>query len=90
MGQTHDELTQNLAERWCWQVARHDDTRIARRLYRQPLVDGVYRLDEGARSSFCPRAPITGIAWSRRCSARKPVIVRPSWTRRTCATSFAR
>src|SRR6266516_2012990 len=49
MGQTHDEITQNLAERWCWQVARRDDTRVARRLDRKQLVDGVYRLDEGAR-----------------------------------------
>jgi Transposase DDE domain len=32
----------------CWEVARRDDTRIARRLYRKQLVDGVYRLDEGA------------------------------------------
>src|SRR2546430_13824538 len=48
MEQTHDEITQNLAERLCWQVARRDDTRIARRLYRKQLVDGVYRLDEGA------------------------------------------
>jgi hypothetical protein len=47
MGQTHDEITQNLAERLCWQVARRDDARIARRLYRKQLVDGVYRLDEG-------------------------------------------
>ena len=48
MGQTHDEITQNLAERLCWQVARRDDSRVARRLYRKQLVDGVYRLDEGA------------------------------------------
>jgi hypothetical protein len=48
MEQTHDEMAQNLAERLCWQVARRDDTRIARRLYRKQLVDGVYRLDEGA------------------------------------------
>ena len=48
MGQTHDEITQNLAERVCWQVARRDDMRIARRLYRKQVVDGVYRLDEGA------------------------------------------
>src|SRR5882724_5911873 len=48
MGQTHDEITQNLAERLCWQVARRDDTRAARRLYRKQQVDGVYRLDEGA------------------------------------------
>jgi hypothetical protein len=48
MRQTNDELTQNLAERLCWEVARRDDTRVARRLYRQQEVDGVYRLDEGA------------------------------------------
>ena len=28
--------------------ARRDDTRVARRLYRKQVVDGVYRLDEGA------------------------------------------
>jgi Transposase DDE domain len=48
MGQSRNELTQNLAERLCWQVARRDDTRVARRLYRKQVVDGVYRLDEGA------------------------------------------
>ena len=48
MGQTREHLTQHLAERLCWQVARRDDTRVARRLSRKPLVDGVYRLDEGA------------------------------------------
>jgi hypothetical protein len=41
MGQTPDEITQNLAERWCWEVARRDDARVARRLYRKQLVDGV-------------------------------------------------
>jgi hypothetical protein len=48
MGQTPDELTENLAERLCWEVARRDDSRVARRVYRKQLVDGVYRLDEGA------------------------------------------
>jgi hypothetical protein len=48
MRQTPDEITQNLAERWCWQAARRGDVRLARRLYRQQEVDGVYRLDEGA------------------------------------------
>ena len=33
MRQTHDEITQNLAERLCWEVARRDDSRVARRLY---------------------------------------------------------
>jgi hypothetical protein len=40
MAQTREELTANLAERWCWQVARRDDARVARRLYRKPVVDG--------------------------------------------------
>jgi hypothetical protein len=48
MGQTQDEITQNLAERLCWPVARRDDARLACRLYRKQVVDGVYRLDEGA------------------------------------------
>jgi hypothetical protein len=48
MRYTNDELTQNLAERLCWEVARRDDTRVARRLYRKQEVEGVYRLDEGA------------------------------------------
>jgi hypothetical protein len=48
MSQTQDESTQNWAERLCWEVARRDDGRVARRLYRKQLVDGVYRRDEGA------------------------------------------
>jgi len=48
MSQTQNEITQNLAERLCWEVARRDDSRVARRLYRKQEVDGVYRLDEGA------------------------------------------
>ncbi|MBI3327269.1 MAG: hypothetical protein HYZ81_11285 [Nitrospinae bacterium] len=48
MEQTRAAMTQNLAERLCWQVARRDDSRIARRLYRKQVVDGVYQLDEGA------------------------------------------
>jgi hypothetical protein len=48
MRQTQDEITENLAERLCWEVARRDDSRVARRLYRKQVVDGVYRLDEGA------------------------------------------
>ena len=48
MPQTKDEITQSLAERLCWEVARLDDSRVARRLYRRQEVDGVYRLDEGA------------------------------------------
>jgi hypothetical protein len=32
----------------CWQAAQRADARVARRLYRKEVVDGVYRLDEGA------------------------------------------
>jgi Transposase DDE domain len=48
MAQTRGEIDQNLAERLCWQAARRDDSRVARRLYRKQVVDGVYQLDEGA------------------------------------------
>jgi hypothetical protein len=48
MEQTREEIDQNLAERLCWQAARRDDSRVARRLYRKQVVDGVYQLDEGA------------------------------------------
>ena len=48
MGQTQEAITQNLAKRLCWQAAHRDDSRIARCLYRKQVVDGVYRLDEGA------------------------------------------
>jgi len=48
MEQTAEAIAQNLAERLCWQVARRDDSRVARRLYRKQVVDGIYQLDEGA------------------------------------------
>ena len=41
MEQTREAITQHLAERLCWQAARRDDARVARRLYRKPVVDGV-------------------------------------------------
>jgi hypothetical protein len=54
MRQTREEMSTNVAERLCWQVARRDDSRVARRLYRKQVVDGVYRLDEGALlDDFC-------------------------------------
>jgi hypothetical protein len=37
-----------LPERWCGEAARRDDARLARRRDRTPLVDGGYRVDEGA------------------------------------------
>ena len=48
MPQTRDKITEHLTERRCWEGARRDETRIARRLYRKPVVDRVYRLDKGA------------------------------------------
>lgn len=53
MRQTTDERHENVAERRCWAVARRDDTRVARRLYRKQVVEGVYRLDEGAVVDDC-------------------------------------
>jgi hypothetical protein len=53
MGHTPDESTQNLAERRCWEVARRDDVRVARRLDRTPASAGVYRLDAGAVRDDC-------------------------------------
>jgi hypothetical protein len=54
MEQTREAITQNLAERLCWQAARRDEARVARRLYRKHMVDGVYRLDDGALlDDFC-------------------------------------
>jgi hypothetical protein len=48
MRQTRETIEPNLAERVCWQVAQRDDARVARRLYRKQVIDGVYRWDEGA------------------------------------------
>jgi uncharacterized membrane protein (Fun14 family) len=48
MVQTREEIDQTLAERWCWQAARRDDSRVARRLYRKPVVEGVYQVAAGA------------------------------------------
>lgn len=48
MRQRHDAITQRLTERLCWEAARRDDARVARRLYRKPEVEGVYRLAAGA------------------------------------------
>ncbi len=46
--QRQERATQDLAERLCCQVARRDDSHIARRLYSKQVVEGVYRLDEWA------------------------------------------
>jgi len=41
MEPTREALTQPVAERVCGQAARRDDARVARRLYRKQVVDGV-------------------------------------------------
>ena len=62
MEQTREEIAQNLAELWCWQVVRRDDSRVARLLSRKQVVDGVYRLDEGALlDEFCDFLRALGI-----------------------------
>jgi hypothetical protein len=62
MRQTREVITQNMAERRCWEAARRADTRIARRLYRKQVIDGVYRLDEGAlRDEFVHFLPELGV-----------------------------
>jgi hypothetical protein len=54
MEQTREVIEQNLAEWWCGQAARRDDARVARRLYRKQVVDGVYQLDAAALlDDFC-------------------------------------
>jgi hypothetical protein len=52
MGQTHNEITQNLAERLCWEVARRDDSRVARRLYRKQLVDGGFATEKARATKW--------------------------------------
>jgi hypothetical protein len=62
MGQTREDSTANLAARWGWEVARRDDVRVARRLCRKHVIDGVYRLDEGALlDDFCPLLEAVGV-----------------------------
>jgi hypothetical protein len=48
MEQTRQAIAPNLAERLRWHAARRDDSRVVRRLYQKPGIDGVYQLGEGA------------------------------------------
>jgi hypothetical protein len=48
MEQTWEAITANLVDRFWWQLARRAEVRVARLLYRQQLVDGVYPEDAGA------------------------------------------
>jgi hypothetical protein len=62
MGQRPDAIPQHLTARVCWQVARRDDTRLARRLSRKPLGDGGYRRDAGALlDAFWPFLQAIGV-----------------------------
>jgi hypothetical protein len=62
MRHTNAALAQHLAARWWWEVARRDDSRVARRVYRPQEVDGVYRLDEGAvLDAGCPGLDPIGV-----------------------------
>jgi len=45
MQHTWEEITMELAERWCYPVAPRDDARVVRRLCRQELV--VYPVEAG-------------------------------------------
>ena len=53
MAQAREAMAQTLAERWCWRAARRDDSRVARSLYRKPVVEGGFRLDEGTLLDDC-------------------------------------
>jgi hypothetical protein len=74
--QTREAIAQHLAERLCGQAARRDDSRVARRLYRRPVVDGVDRLDEGALlDDLCSCLPPLGVVdW--RSDVRRTTIQR--------------
>ena len=67
MAQTRDEIDQTLAERLCWQAARRDDSRVARRLYRKPSSTGLTSWTKGpcwmTSSTSC-----TSSVWSTGCT----------------------
>jgi hypothetical protein len=70
MEHTREAITTNVAARGCWHVAPRDDGRVARRLYRQPVVDGVSPLGAGAWREEClpvlaARAVLTGLQHAR-------------------------
>ena len=62
MAQTRGEIAQTLAERWCGQAARRDDSRVARRLDRKQGGDGVYQLAQGVLlADFFSCLPALGV-----------------------------
>jgi hypothetical protein len=46
--QSKDDVKKDLVERLDWRLARRDDSRLARRLWKKQGVDAIYNLDEGA------------------------------------------
>jgi hypothetical protein len=46
--QSKADVTTNLVERLDWRVARRDESRIARRLWKKQAVEAIYSLEEGA------------------------------------------
>jgi hypothetical protein len=65
MEHTREAITTNVAERLCWQVAQRDEVRVARRLDRKQVVDGVSPLDAGAWLDECFPflAELEGLTW---------------------------
>jgi hypothetical protein len=62
MPQPRDAVRPKLAERRCGEVARRDDRRGARRLYRKQVMDGVERWDAGAWwADFCHAVEDVGV-----------------------------
>ena len=47
MAQTRAATNHHLTKRWCWEVARRDDTRVARRLYRKQVIRCTGWMDDG-------------------------------------------
>ena len=47
MGQAHEDITHNLAEQLCRELACRNDCQVVRPLDHKQHVDGVFRLDEG-------------------------------------------
>ena len=45
MAQTQDATIQDLTKQLWWEIAFRDNMRVARRLHRKQVIDGVYRLD---------------------------------------------
>jgi hypothetical protein len=69
MGQTHGEMSYNVAERWCGEVARREDARVARRLYRRQEVDGSTGWTKGRSWTIVSTTCRTWGSWRCECKA---------------------